>query len=320
VAPDGSLVVADSVNVVRVAPDTGDRTVLSGCTAFDRETASCTASIIGTGPSLGVLQGIDVEPDGSLVVAGEGFDAGLGAVVRVAPDTGNRTVLSSCAAFDFEMYSCTASIGNGPPLLRPEVIAREPLGSLVVGDVATEPDGSFAVGDGLAAVVRVASDTGDRTVLSGCAAFNPETYSCTASIGNGPPLGYPEGIAVEPDGSLVVVDSGNVVRVDPDTGDRTVIGTGPPLDFPEGIAVEPDGSLVVVDSGNVVRVNPVTGERALVSGFDRETNMTIGNGPLLVLPRDIAVEANGSLIVVDTSLVAVVRVNPLTGNRTLISR
>jgi streptogramin lyase len=146
-------------------------------------------------------------------------------------------------------------------------------------------------------------------------------------------LANPAAIAVEADGSLVVVDQafGAVVRVSPSTGDLTLVsglgsGTGPPLVFPGGIAVEADGSLVVVDrdifpdSGAVVRVNPVTGDRALISRFDRKTNTSIGNGPLLVSPADIAVEADGSLIVVDTTLRAVLRVDPFTGNRTLISR
>jgi streptogramin lyase len=208
--------------------------------------------------------GIAVEPDGSLVVADESE-----AVVRVAPDTGDRTMLSGCAAYDPEPpFSCTASIGTGPPFY--------PV------DIAVEPDGSLVVADESEAVVRVAPDTGDRTMLSGCAAYDPEPpFSCTASIGTGPPLVSPKGIAVDHDGSLVIAD-GSV----------------------EG----------------VMRVNPVTGERTLVSGFDRETNMNIGNGPLLAFPEAIDVEANGSLIVVDSSLYAVVRVDPLTGNRTLISR
>jgi DNA-binding beta-propeller fold protein YncE len=187
-------------------------------------------------------------------------------MVQIAPDTGNRTVLSGCTTFDPDTSLCTTSIGTGPPLDYP-------------ADIAVDRDGSLVVADGSGAVVRVAPDTGNRTVLSGCTAFDPWPFSCTASI-----------------------------------------GTGPPLDYPADIAVAPDGSLVVVDSGNVVWVNPVTGERTSVSGFDREANMTIGKGPLFVNPDGIAVEADGSLIVVDTSLGAVVRVDPPTGDRTLISR
>jgi hypothetical protein len=71
-------------------------------------------------------------------------------------------------------------------------------------------------------------------------------------------------------GGLVVTDPDidAVFRVDPDTGDRTIIsddvtGTGPSFITPYGIAVESDGSLVVIDSeffqAEVYRVNPPHG-------------------------------------------------------------
>ena len=73
---------------------------------------------------------------------------------------------------------------------------------------------------------------------------------------------------------LVAVDSSldAVVRVDPLTGDRTIVsstsnGTGPAFNNPLGIAVEATGDLVVVDADldAVVRVDPVTGDRTIVS-------------------------------------------------------
>ena len=45
----------------------------------------------------------------------------------------------------------------------------------------------------------------------------------------------------------------------------------------------------------------------------------IGSGPAFVSPRGIAVEADGSLVVVDLGLDAVVRVDPVSGDRTIIS-
>ena len=95
------------------------------------------------------------------------------------------------------------------------------------------------------------------------------------SIGSGPGFVTPLGIAVEADGSLVVVDDGleAVVRVDPVTGDRTILsdagtGTGPDFVSLRGLAVEADGRLVVVDSvlDALIRVDPVTGDRTILSG------------------------------------------------------
>ncbi len=42
--------------------------------------------------------------------------------------------------------------------------------------------------------------------------------------------------------------------------------------------------------------------------------------PPLIRPEAIAVEATGHLVVVDTVIGAVIRVHPVTGNRTFVSR
>ena len=154
------------------------------------------------------------------------------------------------------------------------------------------------------------------------------------NIGGGPPLINPRGIAVEAVGSLVVMDFLAVVRVDPVTGDRTIvsgctkpgfrfpgdcmegiIGGGPTFINPLGIAVQATGSLVVVDSAleAVMRVDPVRGDRIIVS------DATTGRGPTFVEPEAIAVEADGQLVVVDSSSRAVVRVDPVSGSRAIVS-
>jgi sugar lactone lactonase YvrE len=143
-------------------------------------------------------------------------------------------------------------------------------------------------------------------------------------IGSGPPFLLPDGIGVEPDAQLVLVDValGAVVRVDPVSGDRTTVsdsttGRGPRLDFLQGIAVEATGQLVVTGfvpfQWSVGRVNPVSGRRTIVS------NATRGQGPPFAFPAGIAVEATGPLVVADRSLQAVVRVDSRRGTRTIVS-
>jgi len=51
---------------------------------------------------------------------------------------------------------------------------------------------------------------------------------------------------------------------------------------------------------------------------DSVTNF-IGSGPGFISPRGIAIEADGSLVVVDIGLEAAVRVDPVSGDRTIIS-
>ena len=95
---------------------------------------------------------------------------------------------------------------------------------------------------------------GERTIISGADYINNSGIGFVTgdSVGSGPGFIVPKSVAVEADGSLVVVDFGlrAVFRVNPVSGDRTIIsdasiGSGPGLGFPEGIAVEADGSLVV---------------------------------------------------------------------------
>ena len=132
--------------------------------------------------------------------------------------------------------------------------------------------------------------------------------------------GLPHFVAIEAGGDVIMTDFAldAVIRVDPTSGERTIVsdgatGSGPVLRGPQGIAVEADGRLVVVDLilDAVIRVDPVTGDRMTLSDADT------GSGPPLGAPRSVAVEADGNLVVTDGR--SIVRVHPLTGARTIVS-
>ncbi len=207
------------------------------------------------------------------------------------------------------------AIGSGPGFETPWGIAVEANGSLVVVDFDKK------------AVFRVDPVSGDRTIVS------------DARNGSGTDFEIPFDIAVEADGGLVVAGgyqlSGQfkqaVFRVDPITGDRTIvsdtnIGRGPNFIRSKGIVVEADGNLVVIDGGGVredldalVRVVPVNGDRAKLSGADIGGGPDFGSGPAFRVIKSVAVEADGNLVVIDGGTHAVVRVDPATGDRTIIS-
>ena len=88
------------------------------------------------------------------------------------------------------------------------------------------------------------------------------------------------GIALETDGAILVVEqslvggqpgNGRVTRLDPTSGDRTVVSEGGEFSSPAGVVVEANGGILVADtdalggSGGVIRVDPTTGAQTAVS-------------------------------------------------------
>jgi hypothetical protein len=292
VEPSGTIVVTGGcpslgpVSVLRIDPATGDRTVVSDVAT-------------GTGPALVVPIGIDVDGHGDLLV----LDYSSRAVLRVDPVTGDRTVLTDDAS------------GGGIRLLTVLSIAAEPSGGVLVGD-----GGATATGYPLPytqvrkALVRVDPISGHRTIASGGGFFS-------GRVGGGPGLLYPEGLAVMPDGTIAVTSGRatkkGVARVDPVTGDRTVLaggktGSGAALEYPVGIAVEAAGTLAIVDiSRGVLRLDPATRVRVVIADETRGQGPPVGGG------WAIDVEADGSLLVLKST--SVLRVNPATGDRTVVS-
>jgi DNA-binding beta-propeller fold protein YncE len=127
-------------------------------------------------------------------------------------------------------------------------------------------------------------------------------------------------------GDLIVADIGRdaVFRVDPITGDRTVltgmgVGSGPSLLQVRGMAVDRWGQIYVTDAEStrqrVVRIDPISGTRTLVSGMDR------GTGPNLVAPFALAFDSLGELYLSDisTGLDAIFHIDIGTGDRTIVS-
>src|SRR3954454_14344016 len=115
---------------------------------------------------------------------------------------------------------------------------------------------------------------------------------------------HPYDIAVEGDGSLLVAymgafatstdhtADGRIIRVDPVTGQQTLVTSGNLLVDPAGLTIAPDGLIYVVENvgtlgtPSVISVNPATGAQTLVA-----------QGGQLCYPFGIAVEADGSLLV-----------------------
>jgi streptogramin lyase len=176
--PSGQLIVSNQeISVLyRVDPVTGDRTILSGPSQ-------------GEGPAfLGPTKQLAREADGTLlVVVGASSPGGDGAIFRVNPVTGDRSILSS------------ADVGEGPTLGEPEGIVLDDGGSLFVSDSAQ------------ATILQIDPSSGDRTIISG-----PFT-------GEGEVPNFPAGLTFDTLVRLLVTDRSIIYSIDLTTGDRTVI-------------------------------------------------------------------------------------------------
>ena len=152
---------------------------------------------------------------------------------------------------------------------------------------------------------------------------------------------HPYDIVVASDGSLLVADmgayatptdrtpDGRIIRVNPVTGQQSLVTSGDLLVDPAGLALGPDGLIYVVENvgttgePGVVSVNPATGAQTLVT-----------QGGQLCYPFGIAVDPNGSLLVTNygdfndgTTVIncthdfgALVKVDPVTKDTSVLSR
>ncbi|KOG35243.1 MULTISPECIES: hypothetical protein [Streptomyces] len=140
----------------------------------------------------------------------------------------------------------------------------------------------------------------------------------------------PIAVAVEGDGNILVADlfskgMGAVIRIDPVTGEQTVLSVGEsrtdPL-RPCGLCVEADGSIVIVEQAGpvpeppapqVVRIDPVSGARTVIS-----------SGGSLRSPVDVVIDHHGNIVVVDANAFegfagGVIKVDPVSGRQTTVT-
>jgi sugar lactone lactonase YvrE len=130
-------------------------------------------------------------------------------------------------------------------------------------------------------------------------------------------IGRPRGLAVLPDGDLVLSDyvHHTVRRMDPSSGAMTLIagaldqagstnGTGAAARFngPYGVALLPDGAIAVAEyEGNRIRRVALTGEVTTLAGTGArgETNGAAATATF-DKPQDLAISADGTIYVADS--------------------
>jgi hypothetical protein len=299
----GDLLVADfqaGTNgggaLFRVDPATGNRTILSDFGDANQ------------GPTGAFPFGVAIEGSGSvLVVDADAGTGSNGALFRVDPVTGNRTLVS-----DF------GNAGQGDVGSNPHGIAIEAGGTTAL--VADIDSGA----SGRGALFRVNLANGART-----------TVSDFANAAQGQIGAAPVGVAIDAAGNALVPDfdigSGILFSVNTTTGARTVVSDfgnaaqGPQGDDPIGVAIDASGNILVTDfdagtagAGALFSVNPSNGNRQLISDFGD------GQGAGGAEPNYIAIDGSGNVLVVDEDAGATGRgrvfiVNTTTGVRTQVT-
>ncbi len=220
-------------------------------------------------------------------------DKDADALVSVDPLTGNRSEFSG------------GLVGLGTTFSEPRAISIDAMGYILVSDSIRK------------AVFEVDHLTGNRVILSG----DP----LGTNVGSGVGFNDPRGLA-RYGGSVYVVDRSKraVFKVDPATGDRTIIsgdpfganvGSGPNLRDGEELIVTATGKIIVTDSDEeaVYVIDPVTGDRSILS------DSLNGLGPDLRHPFGLVMDASGKLIVSDRDDESLFLIDALTGDRSILS-
>lgn len=303
--PGGDVVCADarSGTLVRLGPD-GVRSVLSGRTL----------------------------PHGRLQAMIYAFAREEGDDAIGVDGLGGRLLRFSTASGRFRTVSATWR-GRGPSLELPN-------------EVAVDGHGRAFVVDWDSGLVEVDLATGDRRqLLAPTPAFTPYDVQAGSEgrlflldaltpqvavlersgalrvlVPRGGGLEAPLRLAWTPHGRLLVTDSGQdtLFEVDPVSGalrdlSRGGVAPGPRAVLLEAVAPLSGGGYVVSDDdrGALLAVGR-SGARSLLSGRGR------GTGPRLDAPEDVAECRDGRLLVCDPGLPGLLRVDPASGDRSVL--
>ncbi|MGC8834307.1 MAG: hypothetical protein ACP5R4_09655, partial [Armatimonadota bacterium] len=240
VAPNGTLYIVDFANsrIGRMDPD-GSVSVAAGTgkPGYGGDGGPAVQA------ELLLPQDVDVAPDGSVYIA----DTGNNRIRRVAPDGTITTIAGGGSPRD--------GLGDGGPAVR--AVLSSPSG------VAVGPDGSIYIADtGNDRVRRIGLDGIIQTIAGG---GNPDDNLRDDGPAVEAELNAPNSIAVGPDGTLYIADTGHyrVRMVGPDGVITTVAGIGiqgyggdggpavrAKLGEFMGIGLAPDGSLYIADTEN----------------------------------------------------------------------
>ena len=229
VFPDGRIVVADTGNNrIRVVTPDGIVTTLAGSNMGFADGAGASASFHAP-------RGVAILLNGSIVVADTDNNR-----IRIVTLDGNVTTLAGGDSSGFADGATTSARFNYP------------------SGVAILPNGNIVVADTYNSRIRLVTPDGVVTTLAG-----GSNYGFADGIGTSARFNYPGGVAVLPNGNMIVADTdNNRIRIVTLDGVVTTLAGGGGSGFadglttnamfnsPMGITILPNGNIVVADTSN----------------------------------------------------------------------
>jgi sugar lactone lactonase YvrE len=268
-------------------------------------------------------EGVAVDRDGNVFVA----DSGRNRIRRVDAATGRISTFAGTGE--------AGSDGDGGAAT--DAMITEPHG------MATDAYGNLYVADAYARIRMISAATGIVTTVAGGGTDRGDGIPATAALLDGP-----RDVAFDGSGNMFIADWGSsrIRRVDASTGLITTVagmiadqggygGDGGPataarLNAPIGVAVDADGNVFIADTYNdrIRKVDHATGVITTVAG----TGQVGGTGQIgdvgdggpatsaeLYQPQDVAVDADGNLLIADTANHRIRRVDMATGVITTVA-
>ncbi len=220
---------------------------------------------------------------------------------RVSATTG---IITTVAGTGEEGYSGDNGPANSAQLLRPNAVAVDSAGNIIIADTDNQR------------IRKVSATTGIISTVAGS-----ESYGYLGD--NGPAtaarLNLPYGVAMDPKGNLFIADTHNyrIRKVSATTGIiTTVAGTGisgysgdggpataAQINLPDGIAADSAGNIFISDSGNsrIRKILAASGIIMTVAGTGEYDGNLGDGGPAtaaqLSTPYGIAVDSAGNLFI-----------------------
>jgi uncharacterized delta-60 repeat protein len=239
---------------------------------------------------------LTIQPDGKIVAAGEADGGGSNSAYAVARYLPNGALDPS---FGGGTGKATLLVNSGDDQQRAQAVAMAPDGKIVAAGLTN---------DG-AAIVRLNSDGTPDSTFAGDGRVK---FMLAPTAGA-------DGVAVEPDGSVVAAvvtgtglgDHFTLVRVDSHGTPDASFGTAGVLAVPVGdgaasraVAIQPDGKILVGGSAEVAsgasefaiaRLNPDGSPDMSFSGDGQEMTVVAPNG-LNALVRALVLQPNGQIV------------------------